>query len=457
VIEDPEAGGARDPEVQKVRLYPVTRIEGRGDIEILFTPDQKVIEARFRGLDNRGLEKLVQGLPALRAPTVLARACGTCGTFHQLAACRALEAACGVEVPEAAGTFRELVCWLLLTASHLQTIAYLALPDFALPTSDAAVKNITGIYMVDQETIARLFAAMNAVNESVQCLAGNHFRPAVIVPGGVSAFPGRSERDLALELLEGCSSDLRETMRLAEMLTRRESRIMETGAPLTGHYMASTVEGIPELIGDEISISPFGGGETETVDPVAFIDSVEEHPVPWSGVVPLKVAGVDSTMVGPLARLNHGFGDDTPAAQLESMRCFEQWERPLDRESFFLVALACEAIRGLEKARGLTGELREVSASEKPCAEIEPAAGAGSAVVESPRGLIAHVLEVDDAGRIGSCRIMSPLQFNYTLMNRHLTNVARKNVRGIEVVDADAARLQFAVRSFNPCVPCGTH
>lgn len=438
-----------------MRLYPVTRIEGRGDIEILFTPDQKVIEARFRGLEHRGIESLVLGMPALRAPLALSRTCGTCGTFHQLASCMAIEAACATEVPPEAARLRELVGWLLLTASHLQTIAFLALPDFALPMSDSAVKNVTGIYMIDQESVSRLSHAMNAVNEAIHCLAGNHFRPAVIVPGGVASLPDEEMSGKAMELLGGCGDEIKETMRLAEMLTRRESRIMETGAPLSGHYMASTKDGIPALIGDEISIAPFEGGDAATMDPESFIGAVEERPVSWSYIVPLAVKDLETTMVGPLARLNLGFGEDTPAAQLESMRSFEQWERPLDRESFFLIALACEAIWGWEKARALLAE--GIDSSSDACAGVKLSAGEGSAVVESPRGTVVHTLTLDDAGKIESCRIMSPLQFNCLLLNRHLTNVAMKNVRGIEVGDAVAARLQLAVRSFSPCVPCGTH
>ncbi|MHB8895823.1 MAG: nickel-dependent hydrogenase large subunit [Candidatus Geothermincolia bacterium] len=450
-----DIAGTADIGGQKVRLYPVTRIEGRGDIEVLFTPDQSVVEARFRALEFRGMESLVRGFPVLRTPQVLSRTCGTCGPFHQLASCMAIEAACGTEVAPEAAAFRELVCWLLLTASHLATIAYLALPDFALPMSDAAVKNITGIYMIDQESVTRLSNALTTVNEAINCLAGNYFRPAVIVPGGVSSLPDAEAVEKATGLLAACEDDLRETMRLAEMLTRRESRMGETGTPLSGYYMASTVAGCPAVVGEGISVAPFAGGDAVTMDTEGFITGAEERPVPWSFVVPLAVRGFEPAMVGPLARMNLGYGEDTPTAEMECRRVVEQWEHPLVGEFFFLVALACEAIWGWEKARNLMDA--GVAAGAKPCAPVQVTAGDGSAVVDSPRGIIAHTVSIDEAGRVGSYRIMSPLQFNYLLMNDHLTGVATKNVRGIEIGDAVAARLQLAVRSFNPCVPCGTH
>ena len=56
---------------QKVRIYPVTRIQGRADIEVLFDPHHNVAEARFRALDYRGTDRMAVGMPAQRVPQVL--------------------------------------------------------------------------------------------------------------------------------------------------------------------------------------------------------------------------------------------------------------------------------------------------------------------------------------------------------------------------------------------------
>ena len=83
MTDDIDVAGSEEFSGQKVRLYPVTRIQGRADIEVLFTPQQGVREARFRALESRGIQSLVRGMPALRAPQLLSRICGTCGPFHQ--------------------------------------------------------------------------------------------------------------------------------------------------------------------------------------------------------------------------------------------------------------------------------------------------------------------------------------------------------------------------------------
>ena len=450
-----DVAGSEEFSGQKVRLYPVTRIQGRADIELSFTPDQEVRAVRFRALEKRGMEGLVTRLPVMRAPAVMSRVCGTCGPFHQLASCMAIEDALGVEVSAEAVWFRELTSWLNLTVSHLTTIMYHALPDFALPTSDAAVKNIAGIYMVDQEYVSRLSHALTSISEALFALVGNSLRPAVAVPGGVSTIPDEAALQSASELLKACDDDLRETMRLAEMLTRRESKMMEAESRLPGYYMCSAAGGRAALLGDEVAAGAFSGGNAITLDPEAFLAAIEERPVPWSYLVPLAVRGLEPAMVGPLARLNVGFGEDTPVADLECRRAVEQWGHPLSSEFFYMLALSLESIWAWEKARGLLS-LGPPSGGE-PCETVQPGAGQGVAILDSPRGILAHAVSIDEKGLVDSYHVMSPLQFNYLMINEHLTSLAERTVHGIDISDAEASRLQMAVRSFNPCVPCGTH
>ncbi|PKQ28652.1 MAG: hypothetical protein CVT63_01695 [Candidatus Anoxymicrobium japonicum] len=440
---------------EKIRLYPVTRIQGRADIEILFTPQQVVAEARFRALETRGIERMVVGKPALRVPQILARTCGACGPFHQLASAMAIESACGVEVPEDATSHRETLCWLFLAATQIKTMIFQILPDFALPMSDAAVKNITGIYMVDQESVSRLSSVLVSIDKALEELSRNRFHPGAIVVGGVSGLPDQAAVDRALELLDGCADNLHESMRLAEMLTRRESKMVKSDVSLEGFYMTTTDAGRPAILGNEITCAPFAGGEESTMEFKEFLASIEERPVPWFYLKPLAVTGFEPCMVGSLARVNVGFGPDTPVAELECDRVLEQWGHPLDREHFLLAALALEAIWGWEKAKNLLAE--GAADAREACAGARLSASNGFAVLDSPGGVLAHAVSLGSDGAVSSYKIMSPLQFNGILMNSYLSRVAGETVMGIEVSDAAASRLARAVRSFNPCVPCGTH
>lgn len=440
---------------QKVRVYPVTRIQGRADIEVTFDQQQEVSGARFRALEVRGFERLVVGMPALRAPQVLSRICGPCGPFHQLASCQALEKAAGLEVPAVAEVVREMLCWLWLAHSHLLSLTYNALPDLALPMSDVAVRNIAGIYMVEQEAVGGLSSILTAVHQALAVLTGMPVHPAIVVPGGVSSVPGTVALARAAEILEGCEDDLRETLRLLEMLLKRDSQMMYTGKPLKGNYMSVTSGGNCSPLGDSVTIEPFGDGESATLNHKEFAGNLEEKPVPWSYLVPVSYEGFEPLLVGPLARVNLGYGSDSQWADLELTRCYEQWGRPLDREFLVYMALMLEVILAYDKVRALL--IKVAGAGDEACAVPELTASSGVAVVDSPRGIIVHALTVDDSGTVTGYKVTSPLQFNYSMMNRHLSDVAEEVVTGIEIGEAVAQRLQLAVRAFIPCVSCGTH
>lgn len=439
----------------RVRIYPVTRIRGRADIEVSFTPNQEVVAARLRGLDFRGFEQLVAGMHAYRVPQVTSRICGSCGSFHQLASCMALEEALGCEVAPGSRAFRELLCWLWLANSHLLAITYLALPDYALPMSDAAVRNISGIYMIEDEAVNRLASAQSAFSEALSLLCAMPVHSPAVVVGGVSSVPGSDDLRKAGEILASCENDLRETMRLVEMLIKRNAEMMYTGTPYRGNYLAMTAGGSPSLLGDRIGVGSFDGEVPGDMEPGELCSSIKVEPVPWSYIAPVTLGEMSLMLVGPLARMNVGYGSDTPWAERECRSCREQWAGPLNREFFAFQGLALEVIWAWEKACML---LEGDSITSGRGFKIpEAGAGEGAALIDSPQGLLLHRATVDSKGMVDDYQVISPLQFSYNLLNEHLSEVALKIVKGIEISDVIAGRLQLAVRAFCPCIPCATH
>ncbi len=439
---------------QRVRVYPLTRIMGRADIEVVFAADQEVLEARFRALEYRGFEQMVLGMPAHRVPSFLSRVCGACGQFHELASCLAVENAAQTKVPSAAAWFRELMSWLWIGANHLVNATFMALPDFALPMSDAAVRNVVGIYAVEQETIRKLSFVQSAFSEALGILAGLPVHPAVIVPGGVSYLPDWSACTKAQVLLNGCEPDLREALRLVEMLTKRSAQMIDTAVPFEGGYMSSSSNECPTLNGDEITVARFDRGEPVSMDTSSFVRSLEPKPLSWSYMVPVSVSVLGPLLVGPIARVNLGFDTDTPWAEMESTRTHEHWGHPLDREFLFLMALVLEVIWAWEKALLLIEQRPKLN---EVCSVPALFESEGFAVVETPRGTLVHKVAIDEKGKVAGYQIFSPMQFNYLILNQHLSSMARRLVDGIDIGEAEARKLQLVVRAFSPCVPCGTH
>lgn len=439
---------------ERVRVHPLTRIQGRADIEIQFSPDQRVNLARFRALEFRGFEEMATGIAAFRAPSLLSRICGSCGPFHQLASCIAIENATGTIVPKTALWFRELLSFLWLGLSHILNCTYMALPDFALPTSDAAVRNVIGIYAIEQEMIQNLTAVQSAFADSLALLAGLPIHPSVVVPGGVSYLPDWTTCSKVGETLAGCEHNLRETLRLVELLTKRSAQMTETETRLQGYYLASTKRESPAMIGDTVSYAEFDEGEPTDMDHGEFYGSIEERPVPWSYLVPVTVSQMELLMVGPLARVNLGFDTETPWAELECTRIHEQWGHPLDMELLFLMSMTLEMIWAYENACLL---LEQRPRHGEACAEPEVVESDGIAVIDGPRGTLVHKVWLDSSGAISRYQVISPLQFSCQLLNQHLTSLARILVTGLEISDDVAQLLQLSVRAFTPCVQCGTH
>jgi NAD-reducing hydrogenase large subunit len=190
------------------------------------------------------------------------------------------------------------------------------------------------------------------------------------------------------------------------------------------------------------------------MDHQPFYESIEEQPLSWSYLVPVTVSDLQPLLVGPLARVNMGFDTETPWAEMECTRTHEQWGHPLDRELLFLLAMTLEVIWAYEKACLLLEQRPRVG--EAFCMP-ELGECEGLAVIDGPRGTLVHHVRVDSNGDVDRYRVISPLQFNYRMLNQHLTAFTRHQVRGIDIGEEVAEQLQLVVRTFSPCVPCGTH
>nr|NLI51138.1 reducing hydrogenase subunit alpha [Propionibacterium sp.] len=92
----------------------------------------------------------------------------------------------------------------------------------------------------------------------------------------------------------------------------------------------------------------------------------------------------------------------------------------------------------LERPALVTGPLR---------AEAAPPASAATGWVEGPRGLLAHTYEVDAAGTVSGCRILTPTAQNEPWLAALLAAAARAG--------SDAG-LEASIRAADPCLPCAS-
>ena len=99
-----------------IAIDPVTRIEGHLKAEVV-VENGKVVDAKLTGGMYRGFESILRGRHPRDAAQIVQRICGVCPVAHATASSLAIEAVCGVEVPENGRIARNL----MLAGNYLQS------------------------------------------------------------------------------------------------------------------------------------------------------------------------------------------------------------------------------------------------------------------------------------------------------------------------------------------------
>lgn len=99
-----------------IAIDPVTRLEGHLKVEVQ-VEDGKVADAWITGGMFRGFEAILRGRNPRDASQIVQRICGVCPVAHATASSLAIEAVCGVEVPENGRIARNL----MLAGNYLQS------------------------------------------------------------------------------------------------------------------------------------------------------------------------------------------------------------------------------------------------------------------------------------------------------------------------------------------------
>jgi len=93
---------------KRIVIDPITRIEGHLRIEVEIE-NGKVKDAWSSGQMFRGIEMMLKGRDPRDAHHFVQRSCGVCTYVHALSSVRAVEDACGIEIPENARIIRNLL------------------------------------------------------------------------------------------------------------------------------------------------------------------------------------------------------------------------------------------------------------------------------------------------------------------------------------------------------------
>jgi sulfhydrogenase subunit alpha len=421
-----------EPETREIRTDYLARVEGEGAMLVRIRGDE-LEEVQFKIFEPpRFFEALLRGRRFTEAPDITARICGICPMAYVTSACNAMEALCGVELPDEIRRLRRLVYCGEWVESHVLHTAMLHAPDFlGYPGAVEMARDHRDLV----ETALRLKKAGNTIMEVI---GGRAVHPVNLRTGGFYRAPERTElAALVPELEWALEASLAFTRWVAGFdFPDFEQDYCFVALRQPGEYPIERGR-IVSSTGLDIDVADYEQHFTE------------QH-VARSNALHSTLAGVGHYLVGPLARYALNAHELTPLAR---SLADETGLGDVCRNPFrSIVVRAVETVYAIEEA------LRLIEAYEPfdpPAVELVPVAGSGHGVSEAPRGLCWHRYDVDLHGTILEAKIVPPTSQNQKTIEEDLTGVVRQ---ALHRSDAELSHLcEQTIRNYDPCISCATH
>jgi coenzyme F420-reducing hydrogenase alpha subunit len=419
-------------DTREIRTDYLARVEGEGAMLVRIR-DGALEEVQFKIFEPpRFFEALLRGRQFTEAPDITARICGICPMAYITSACNAMEALCGVELPDEMRALRRLVYCGEWVESHVLHTAMLHAPDFL--GYDGAVE-MARDHRALVETALRL---KKAGNEIMRVIGGREVHPINLRVGGFYRAPAKAElRALVPELEWAREASLDFTRWVAGFeFPDFEQDYCFVSMRQPGEYPIDRGR-LVSSTGLDIAVSEYEEHFTES------------H-VERSNALHSTLAGVGNYLVGPLARYALNSHELTPLAREVAA---EVGLGDVCRNPFrSIVVRAVETVYALEEA------LRLIDAYEPfdPAGlDVVPRAGIGHGCSEAPRGICWHRYEVDADGSILDAKIVPPTSQNQKTIEEDLVGVVGSS---LDLSDERLSHVcEQTIRNYDPCISCATH
>ena len=154
--------------------------------------------------------------------------------------------------------------------------------------------------------------------------------------------------------------------------------------------------------------------------------------------------------VGPLARYSLNFDRLPPAVQELAKAAGLP---PVCRNPFqSIVVRAVETVYAIDEALRI---LAAYEPPDRPCVDVQPRDGVGTACTEAPRGILYHRYRIGADGLIQEAKIVPPTSQNLRTIENDLRLFVERNLALPQ--DELTLRCEQAVRNYDPCISCATH
>ncbi len=458
----------------RIKIDPITRLEGHGRIDILLDDNGDVEQAYFQVPELRGFEKFCEGRAAEEMPAITQKICGVCPTAHHTASSKALDDLFKVDPPVAAKRIRELIYSAFMFEDHLLHFYFLGGPDFVVgPDAPKAERNILGVISkVGVEVGKKVIDIRKRTRGLNAMVSGSSLYPACGLPGGVSKSLTEEDRAEIKKIAVDSIEFAKFTLKVFEDVVLKNKEYVDL---VTGdvYFHRTYYMGLV----DEHNKVNFYDGKVRVVDPSGnefarfsageYLEHIEERVEPWTYVrtTYLKkigwkgfIDGEDSGVyrVAPLARLNVSDGMATPLAQAEYEKMFDTLGgKPLHNTLAYHWARLVETMYAAERMGELANDPDITNPKVRNIPTEIPDEGIG--VCEAPRGTLIHHYQTDERGILKKVNLIVATQNNAAAICMSIKRTAKNLIKGGKVSDGILNMVEMAFRAYDPCLACATH
>jgi F420-non-reducing hydrogenase large subunit len=436
-------------------IDPITRVEGHSQIDIFLDDGDKVKEARFAVKSFRGFEVFLEGVPIEFLPRYTARVCGICYTAHSLASCKALEAALGIEVSPAARKLREFLHLGNYIESHPLHLGALALPDFVSGDGKPEQRHLGQLLKAHEDLLRRVMKLRQAGSLITKAVGRRVVHPVAAVIGGVLQPPQAEDLVKIHKHLDGAEATLRELRDIIVPALQRDAALLNLGAITTSSLALKGARGV-EIYDGPVVIQDERGGAVVEFSADKYLDYVQEEERDFSYMKFPVLKDNRPFRVGPAARLNVNKTYTTPKAAAMAAELIAAFGYPLQPSMVLHAVRIAETMYAVEKAEELMADGDIVSDKVKP-GTYHGRDGVGVGIVEAPRGVLAHIYEINKEGFATKVSLYVATQHNNFAINDAVTRAASALITNAAPSETALNRIEMVVRAYDPCLSCATH
>jgi coenzyme F420-reducing hydrogenase alpha subunit len=411
----------------------ISKIEGhaRLDVEV---QNRAVTKCWFSINDfKRFYSKAVENKPAVAAPSLLSRICGTCSNSHIMASLKAVEQALGIQITDATKIRRELVNAGLYIRDHALHLIVFTLPD---------VYNVDSILDFDETDpqqramIENLFKLKAAGNRLAIFAGGRAVHAPDMAVGGFN-------KPVDTTQVEPLIQELTAVRPIAIMLTELYAKV-NFSLIRNSRYLSLHSETYFDYLHSR-TIEDSDGRVWPDTD---YKNHLQHDAAGYSHASRYRFDGQDF-LVGALARINLNKEQLHPQTQASLAQVLSLF--PSNNVFHNNVAQAIEIVDSIDHAIDL---LQNQTFEHAPVVAPTQQSGVGIGIIEAPRGTLYHSATVEN-GAIKSYEVIVPTGQNQINIENDLRTLIQQKI------DLDESQLQFEceklIRAYDPCMSCASH